>query len=212
MHRFSSYSEAEAMQVLVVANDATIRQIIRTLLAKHRYEVIEAENGLQGWTFARQYSCDLVITDEIMPLMNGREMISHLAAERYAAMYLLISGYNQAVQSGVAFLRKPFTARQLTEVVKRLQHEPTLPELENAWQKAKDRWQEALTEFQAVISDVPSRIASPDGTLRIERAADKQRTTYKRFIEAFHNYKATLRGCGVLGLNYDNLEPEDLSE
>jgi YesN/AraC family two-component response regulator len=199
VHGFSAYSEAEGMRLLVVDDDVTVRRIIRTVLSKHGHEISEAENGLQGLAFAKQHPCDLVITDEIMPLLNGQNMISRLAEERYPARYLLISGYHlhQPVQCGVAFLRKPFTAGQLIEVVQKLQHEPTLPELEEKWLLEQEQWREALTEFREVISDVPSQIPQPNEALRIECATLKQNAECERYSQVFHNYKAALQVYGL---------------
>jgi YesN/AraC family two-component response regulator len=187
------------MRLLVVDDDATVRRIMRSVLSKHEHEISEAEDGLQGLALAKQHPCDLVITDEIMPLLNGQDMISRLAAERYPARYLLISGYHldQPVQCGVAFLRKPFTAGQLIEVVQRLQHEPTLPELEKKWLLEQEQWREALTEFREVISDVPSQIPHSNEALRIERATLKQNTAYERYSQVFHNYKEALQVYGL---------------
>jgi YesN/AraC family two-component response regulator len=199
MHGFLPCSEAEGMRLLVVDDDLTVRRIIRTVLAKQGHEISEAGDGLQGLALAKQHPCDLVITDEIMPLLNGQNMISRLAAERYPARYLLISGYHldQPVQCGVAFLRKPFTAGQLIEVVQRLQHEPTLPELEKKWLLEQEQWREALTEFREVISDVPSQIPHSNEALRIERATLKQNTAYERYSQVFHNYKEALQVYGL---------------
>jgi len=165
-------------------------------------------------SFAKQQLFDLVITDQLMPGLNGTDLIARLATDRYPARYLLISGYglNQPVQSGLAFLAKPFTTRQLIDVVQRLQYEPTLPELEKEWRQAKARWEEAATGFKEIISDVPSGMAHPDGMLRIERAALNRRTTYELHVQAFQRYKAALQACGVLGVASENLEPEDFSE
>jgi YesN/AraC family two-component response regulator len=214
VHRLSSRSEAEGMRVLVVDDEHNVRQIISSVLAKGGCKVIEAENGLQGLTFAKQYPCDLVITDEVLPLLDGLEMISRLAAERYPARYLLISGYdvNPPVRSGLPFLSKPFTSNQLIDAVGRLLHEPTLPQLENEWRQAKARWQEAVTEFKETIFDVPSGILHPDGTQRIERAALKQRIMHERYLQALQKYREVLQACGVLGATTEESGPQGKSE
>jgi YesN/AraC family two-component response regulator len=67
------------MRILVVDDEAVIRKLLKTVLASRRYEVWEAENGLPGLEMAKQQPCDLVITDQIMPLLNGLDMISRLA-------------------------------------------------------------------------------------------------------------------------------------
>jgi DNA-binding NarL/FixJ family response regulator len=199
------------MRVLVVDDEANVRKLLRTVLVMHGHEVIEAENGLQGFTFAKQQSCNLVITDQLMPVLSGTDLIARLATDRYPARYLLISGYHldPTIPSGLAFLRKPFTAGQLIEAVQKLQHQLTLPEIEREWQQAKARWREAVMEFKDVISDVPSQIPHPDGATRIERAALNRNTAYEWYSQAFHNYKTALQVYGVLGLTAENLERED---
>jgi CheY-like chemotaxis protein len=202
------------MRVLVVDDEADVRKLLRIVLVINGYEVMEAENGLQGLAFAKQYLCDLVITDQIMPVLNGQEMISRLAAERYPARYLLISGYgaNQGVPPGLSVLRKPFTSSQLIDAVERLLNEPTLPELKRACDLAKCEWKESVRETEEILLDVPSQIPNPDGTARIERAALKRRTAYEQYFQAFHKYKEALKACGVLGVTTEKAGPEDGSE
>jgi two-component system, chemotaxis family, chemotaxis protein CheY len=206
--------QAPAVRILVVDDDTFVRDLLRNVLAGHGYEVIEADNGLQGLQVAKCYPCDLVITDQVMPVMNGLDMISRLATERYPARYLLISGYtgNRAGRSGLPCLPKPFLPSELLDAVERLLHEPTLPELEKEWRQAEAQWKQAVTEFQEIISDVPSGTLHPDGRLRIERAASKRRFTYERSMQALHRYKEALQACGVLGATTQTPEPVRGSE
>jgi YesN/AraC family two-component response regulator len=81
------------VRVLIVDDEAGIRELICSVLAMKGYETLEAKNGLQALELARQCPCDLIITDQVMPGMNGLELIEQLSAERYPARYLLISGY-----------------------------------------------------------------------------------------------------------------------
>jgi hypothetical protein len=85
--------------------------------------------------------------------------------------------------------------------VERLQQEPTLAELERAWQVAKGEWQESTRESKEILSDVPSEIPQPDGALRIERT--ELTTLYERYLQAFEKYREALRACGVLGAPTD---------
>ena len=86
------------------------------------HEALEAKSGLEALNVARQFSCDLLITDLIMPGMDGLQLIARLTAERYPARYLLISGYGlkNGEANGLPFLAKPFTRRQLVEAVEGL--------------------------------------------------------------------------------------------
>jgi two-component system, cell cycle response regulator CpdR len=201
------------MRVLVVDDEANVRKLVRTVLVIYGHEVMEAGNGLQGLQLAKEERCDLVITDQLMPLMNGMALIACLATERYPARYLLMSGYsaNEGAPPGLSFLRKPFTSSQLIDAVERLLNDRTLPELEKKWLLAQEQWREALTEFDKIISDVLSGIPQPDGALRIERAALKRRATYQQRSQAFHQYREALKACGALGAAAETSEPEGLS-
>jgi CheY-like chemotaxis protein len=195
-----SIEGAGNMRILVVDDEAVIRDIIHRVLANRGHEIIEAANGLEALQVAHcDPHCDLVITDEVMPLLSGRELIARLATERYPARYLLISGYSLGAQvsAGLACLAKPFTIGQLIDRVDALWSEPTLRELEHSWKLARKEWQGAATEIREIISDVPSQIPHPDGSLRIERAAMNRDGAYNRYKEAFHRYRHALRSCVV---------------
>jgi two-component system, cell cycle sensor histidine kinase and response regulator CckA len=107
------------MRVLVADDESGIRRVIRSVLAMEGYEALDAKDGLEALELARQFPCDLLITDLIMPGMDGVELIARLTAEQYPARYLLISGYGlkNGEAAGVPFLAKPFTVRQLVEAV-----------------------------------------------------------------------------------------------
>lgn len=60
--------------ILLVEDDAATRQFMKLLLRNQGHEVIEAENGLVGYEIARTKKVDLVLSDVMMPKMNGIEM------------------------------------------------------------------------------------------------------------------------------------------
>jgi CheY-like chemotaxis protein len=188
------------MRTLVVDDEAAVRHFIHTALADRGYDVVVAENGLEALQVARRDPlCDLVITDQIMPMLSGLELIARLAMERYPARYLLISAYGSGgqVPAGLACLAKPFTISQLMDTVDALLNEPTLLELEHSWKLARKEWMGAATELTEIICDVPSQIPHPDGSLRLERAAMKRDAAYNRYKEALHRYRQALQSCGI---------------
>jgi CheY-like chemotaxis protein len=189
-----------AMRTLVVDDEAAVRHFIHTALADRGYEVVEAENGLEALQVTRRDPpCDLVITDEIMPMLSGLELIARLAMERYPARYLLISGYSSCAElpAGLPCLVKPFTISKLIDTVDALLNEPTLLELENSWKLARKEWMGAATELTEIVCDIPSQIPQPDGSLRIERAAMRRDAAYNRYKDALQKYKEALRSCGI---------------
>jgi CheY-like chemotaxis protein len=189
------------MRVLVVDDEVSIRQLIRGVLTKKGYEAVEAENGLQALEIARRFPCDLVITDQMMPGMNGLDLIARLTAERYPARYLLISGYglDDEETGGLPFLAKPFTMQQLMEAVEKLDAEPKLPQLERAWREAKYEWEEAIAEMEGLIMEVPSEVPHPDGTLLIQKAGQNRQMAYEKYVTAFRTYRKALQQGGALG-------------
>jgi two-component system cell cycle sensor histidine kinase/response regulator CckA len=109
--------------VLLVEDEESVRQLVRETLAAKGYRVIEAENGESGLATAAQHDgkIDLVITDVVMPGMGGRELVKQLAQTRPQTKVLYLSGYTEdailsegTIESGAAFLQKPFTLRNLS--------------------------------------------------------------------------------------------------
>jgi CheY-like chemotaxis protein len=91
--------------------------------------VLEARGGAEalGLAHLAQPRLDLLVTDMIMPQMNGRELADRLRAERPGMRVLYITGYNDrevvipaGSESRIELLRKPFTGREFARVVRDL--------------------------------------------------------------------------------------------
>jgi PAS domain S-box-containing protein len=111
-----------AETVLLVEDDEDVRRVARTALRKQGYRVLEAPTGDEARRVAA--GCpdriDLVLTDVVMPGLDGPALVAHLRIARPALKALLISGYTERaiVQEGVIppatpFLEKPFTPAEL---------------------------------------------------------------------------------------------------
>jgi two-component system, cell cycle sensor histidine kinase and response regulator CckA len=114
--------------ILLVEDEVGVRELVRDLLARCGYTVIEAADVNDAMAlFARhQDAIDLLLTDVVMPQMNGRQLAARFLAERPALRVLYMSGYtdDQVLMQDVsvsAFLQKPFTpnvlARKVREVL-----------------------------------------------------------------------------------------------
>jgi two-component system, cell cycle sensor histidine kinase and response regulator CckA len=113
--------------VLLVEDEESVRQLVRETLVSRGYKVVEAEDGEAGLAAATKYDgiIHLVITDVVMPGMGGRELVKHLALTRPETRVLYLSGYTEdaivsegTIESGTAFLQKPFTLHNLSRKVR----------------------------------------------------------------------------------------------
>jgi PAS domain S-box-containing protein len=113
--------------VLLVEDEANLRRLVRGFLQRQGYTVIEAEDGQAALEAASHHvgPIHLLLTDVVMPDMNGRELARKLSMLHPRTRVLYMSGYtenaihhNGALETGVVFLQKPFTEEALTEKVR----------------------------------------------------------------------------------------------
>jgi two-component system cell cycle sensor histidine kinase/response regulator CckA len=113
--------------ILVVEDETSVRTLASRILRDRRYTVLEASNGKEALEIAQNYQgeINLVLTDVIMPGMSGTELVSRLESVRPGSKVLYISGYTNdtvvhhgVLDSGVAFLQKPFSVNGLVSKVR----------------------------------------------------------------------------------------------
>jgi PAS domain S-box-containing protein len=110
--------EAGREVILLVEDESTLRGLVRQYLQNQGYTVLEAHSGAAALRSASYYSgpIHLLLTDVIMPGMNGRELAQQLSTVRPDTKVLYMSGYtenvighNGTLDQGVNLLQKPFT-------------------------------------------------------------------------------------------------------
>ena len=108
--------------ILLVEDEAQFREVVRAFLEGVGYKVLDAANPTRALQISRIFrdNIDLLITDVIMPGMNGRQLADILVAERPSMRVVYMSGYSddKIAQTGVqdsdiALLQKPFTLEKL---------------------------------------------------------------------------------------------------
>ena len=110
-------------RLLVVEDDADIREIFSEALMLSGYRVDTAEDGEAGWNALHAVSgdrYDLLITDNSMPKLSGVELVKKLRAERMFLPVILASGstpMDTASLQLAASLRKPFLPDELVQAV-----------------------------------------------------------------------------------------------
>jgi len=114
--------ETSLETILVVEDEAGIRALVRKILRRQGYVVLEASNGDDALKICAGHKgkIDLLVTDVMMPRMSGRELADRLTALRPDLRILYVSGYTDdamlssgSFPSGTAFLQKPFTLGSL---------------------------------------------------------------------------------------------------
>jgi CheY-like chemotaxis protein len=110
--------------LLLVEDEAPVRESVRRLLEWHGYTVIEARSGADALQIYEgdQQGIDLVLTDLIMPGMGGHELVERLRTRHPELRVLFMSGYadkavtsNGAVRKGTAYVEKPFSVELLMQ-------------------------------------------------------------------------------------------------
>ncbi len=115
--------------VLLVEDEAIVRQMAAEILRDSGYHVLDAKNGPEALRLGRQHPgvIHLMLTDVVMPQMSGRELAEQLTPLRRDMKVLYMSGYTDdaivhhgVLDEGTAFIGKPFTPRNLTRKVREL--------------------------------------------------------------------------------------------
>jgi PAS domain S-box-containing protein len=118
--RVSSRSGSET--VLVVEDEAAVRNLVRAVLERKGYVVLAAQDGAGALELVDKHAgvIHVLLTDLVMPGMNGRDLAARVSARRPTIKVVFMSGYTADVptdlgtEGGPAFLSKPFNERALT--------------------------------------------------------------------------------------------------
>ena len=113
--------------VLLVEDEEAVRTLAQKVLRARGYTVLEAGTGHEALAFRERHKgpIDLLLTDVIMPGMNGRELAEELAPSYRGIRVLYMSGYTDdavlrhgVLEEGTAYIQKPFTPDALAQRVR----------------------------------------------------------------------------------------------
>jgi PAS domain S-box-containing protein len=126
--RSADSSSRGSETILLIEDDANVRYLLAHTLKNSGYNVIEAADGAEGLAIARQMLpvIDAVVSDALMPKLNGQEVIAELRNLRPELKAMLVSGHSDAGledfadRASVAFLYKPVPPETLIAELRRL--------------------------------------------------------------------------------------------
>jgi PAS domain S-box-containing protein len=115
--------------ILLVEDEPTLRRLVERILRSAGFTVLACGDGQQALTYAERYgrAIDLVVTDIVMPNMNGVVLAASLRILRPGIRVLLMTGYapedvisSEDVRANHDLLRKPFSTQELLSAVSRV--------------------------------------------------------------------------------------------
>lgn len=119
--------------VLLVEDDATVQSLVKTILGSKGYHVLTANDGREGKLVSKQYegAIHMLVTDALMPNLNGMALAKHLRKRRSDLKVLFITGgtdaelaRSDALSTQGEVLPKPFTSKALLDMVRRVLDQP----------------------------------------------------------------------------------------
>jgi two-component system cell cycle sensor histidine kinase/response regulator CckA len=126
-HKALSGSET----VLLVEDDDSVRVVLETMMRRRGYEVLSCGSPQDALDICRQHgtTIDLLVTDIIMPVMNGRELAERVRALRPGIRVLYVSGYAETapvdvLDTAMDYLQKPFAPDVLAAKVREVLSRP----------------------------------------------------------------------------------------
>jgi PAS domain S-box-containing protein len=115
--------------ILLVEDEEVVRDMASEILKESGYNVLEAKDGHEGYSLAEQFPGEihLLLTDVVMPVMSGRQLVEQLTPRRPGMKVLYMSGYTDdaivhhgVLGQGTLFIGKPFSPQVLTRKIREI--------------------------------------------------------------------------------------------
>jgi two-component system cell cycle sensor histidine kinase/response regulator CckA len=127
-HPISELPAGRGQTILVIDDETTVREMVRTVLEAFGYRALLADNGLNGVALYMQHRSEIgaVVVDMMMPTMSGAEVISQLRTINPEVSIVIMSGLPDdrskasAESSTLTFLHKPMTGTALLQALQRV--------------------------------------------------------------------------------------------
>src|ERR1044071_5746660 len=117
--------------ILLVEDEERYREHIARVLTKAGYEVLQAADGLEALSTLKESKIDLVISDILMPNLNGYALVARLRAKWPKMPVILTTGYlsegaaKSMINGSVDFIPKPINSETLLDMIQRRTPRPS---------------------------------------------------------------------------------------
>jgi|GEM_PF-549766 len=192
-------------RILIIDDEADVRDLYRNMLEDQEYDIAEAENGQEALALAREEVFDLFITDIMMPKMTGLDFIGKLRGIDANALVVIITGFDdisynrKAIECGAwRYLVKPVSRKELLGVARLgVQERSRLPYPEGLERhehtRAPQQEQPALEEQPPVPEPEPAEWMGETALVTVPQARmlselfDDQARDMLRLLREEHN-------------------------
>ena len=106
--------------ILIVDDDGVILDLLSVMFEKYGFKVLKAENGLDGWNLFKNKDIDFVLTDMMMPGLNGKELSHRIRKQSPLVKIGIMTGRETDVVAGLLkdgtvdyFFTKPFDIKNV---------------------------------------------------------------------------------------------------
>jgi|SRR5215475_14232519 len=112
--------------ILIAEDDANARLLFTRILSRTGHDVLEGQDGEEALRLFETHLFDLVITDLVMPKINGFDLITRIHRKKPSLPIILVSGYlsedgaKNILAGAVEFIPKPINRNRLIATVNRL--------------------------------------------------------------------------------------------
>jgi DNA-binding NtrC family response regulator len=206
-------------RVLIVDDDPVILEVIGDILKKNGYEVVSAPNGAAGIRELERKYFDLVLTDLVMPDVDGMEVLNHVVSTSPKAICIILTGHGtikssvEAIKKGAFdYITKPITADELLVVIEKALKFRNLEEENIRLKKELQQtygYDNLVGTSNAIknIYDLIEKVADTDGTVLISGASG----TGKELIARAIHYNSSRCDRPLVVINCGAI-PEELLE
>jgi putative nucleotidyltransferase with HDIG domain len=148
--------------ILVVDDEESIREVVSTLLGAQGYHCTLAHNGLEGLEMLRGNSFDLILSDIVMPEMDGLKLLEKVKVHNKDVPIVMVTALHDistaitAIRAGAYdFLLKPFEKDQLYHTVQRaLEHRRLIEENRRYQRELEKRVEERTAQLTNALADL----------------------------------------------------------